>query len=523
LTVPGPTSLVAEPTDPEMSVLAPICEVRRLSKRYGGLEALDDVSLAFRGGEVHAVLGENGAGKSTLMKILAGAERADQGTVLIGGEEQSFGNGADANAAGVAIVFQELSLYPDLDVLSNLLAGREPRRWGLVQRAEMERRVRPVLAQIGLDVDLKARVETLRLDERQLLEIGKALLVDARVLILDEPTSALTQTESDRLFEIVRRLRADGRAIVFVSHRLQEVFEVADVVTVLRDGKHIRTVLPGETSVETLVADMIGRRPAAAAKPAPAARVAESVLRVEDASVAPVLDGLSLDVGRSEVLGLAGLEGCGIRPLYEAIFGLRTIDGGRISLSGGKLPRSPLRAVKAGVAYVPADRREAGLMLEQSIAANMCHVSAGVTRAFGPFISRRAMRSAAEETCRRLGVRAHSMDAPVERLSGGNQQKIVLGKWLQVAPVLVLLDDPTRGVDVGAKFEIYELIRELAASGCAILFHSTELGEYEQVCHRAVVIRRGRVTGGLGFGQLSEHTIARAINGDTSVELTDGR
>ena len=497
-----------------------VLSVEGLVKHYGGVKALDGVSLDFHAGRVHAILGENGAGKSTLMKILAGAERPDHGTVKVDGVERSFASGADATRAGIAIVFQELSLYPDVDVLANLFAMREPRRWGLVRRREMERRSRPVLEEIGLSVDLNARLETLPLDQRQLLEIAKALLLDTRILILDEPTSALTAAESTRLFDVVRRLRAAGRSVLFVSHRLSETFEIADTISVLRDGKLVAASLsPERTSMEELVTHMIGRPPSDLPRRPPRTTRTDARLRLDGVSVGRVVHDVTLDVGEAEVVGLAGLEDSGIRPLFEAIFGLRRADRGTIELPEGRGPvRNATEAVKAGLAFVPADRRSGGLMLEQSVVENVCQITVGVTGAFGALPSRRSMREAAERACEQLMIRTASIDVPVHRLSGGNQQKVVLGKWLQTNPSIVLLDDPTRGVDVGAKLQIYQLVAELAKTGCAVLFHSSEMAEYEHVTRRVLVMRRGHLVAELTDDEIDEHALTHAVNQDRGAQ-----
>jgi ABC-type sugar transport system ATPase subunit len=500
----------------------PLCSVEHLSKRYGGVRALRDVSLEFKSGEVHAILGENGAGKSTLMKILAGAEQPDEGIVRVEGEPCELSDGAEANAAGIAIVFQELSLYPDLDVLTNLFAPRVPRRFGLVRRGEMARRARVVLKEIDLDVDLRTPVEALSLDQRQLVEIAKALLVGARILILDEPTSALSSTETERLFDVVRRLRSSGVAILFVSHRLQEIFAIADTISVLRDGRYVTTVSPRATSMEQLVEHMIGRPPAEIEVRPPRHRSSNTALRVEHLSAPPVLESVNLDVASGEIVGIAGLEGSGVRPLFETIFGLRQKRHGSIELPEGRRARSATAAVGARVAYVPADRRRAGLMLEQTVLENICQVRAGVLGQLGPMPSRRAMTAAAGEVRDRLAIRTASLDTPVVRLSGGNQQKIVLGKWLQVSPRLVLLEDPTRGVDIGAKLEIYQIVAEMAETGCAILFYSSELAEYEHMCERVLVMRRGRIVAEMAEGEIEEHALLKAVNTDVDAAPIGG-
>jgi rhamnose transport system ATP-binding protein len=493
----------------------PLCAVRDLQKRYGGVHALKGVSLEFAPGEVHAIVGENGAGKSTLMKILAGVERPDEGVVEVGGKACSFSSVADANAAGVAIVFQELSLYPDVDILANLFARREPRRAGVVRRREMRRLAAPALKRVGLDVDVDTRVERLRLDERQLLEVAKVLLVDARVVIFDEPTSALTTTETQRLFGVIRALRDTGAAVLFVSHRLEEVFAIADQISVIRDGRQVATSRRADTDMSKVVEHMIGRRQAdLPTRPTRTHQSPES-LSVSGLTLSGFFADVSFEVQRGEVVGLAGLEDAGIRPLMRTIFGVNS-PSGRMSLPGrDRGASSPTAAVQAGVAYVPSDRRIGGLALDQSITENVCQVTAGVTHQFGAVLSPRAMRHAAEQQCEQFSIKTASLDTAVGRLSGGNQQKVVLAKWMAANPIVVLLDDPTRGVDIGAKLEIYEHIRRLARDGCAVLFYSSELAEYEYTCQRVVVMRRGHVISELVADDVTESRLLHEINTET--------
>jgi rhamnose transport system ATP-binding protein len=507
----GEPSLAGRPGEP------PLCSVEGLDKHYGGVHALKSVSLDFQAGQVHAIVGENGAGKSTLMRILAGVEHADEGLIKVDGQTHSFGSGADANAAGIAIVFQELSLYPDVDVLANLFARREPRRWGLVRRREMRRLAEPLLDQVGLSVDLDARLETLSLDERQLVEITKALLVHARIVILDEPTSALTSRETERLFGVIRGLRERGAAVLFVSHRLEEVFAIADVISVIRDGSHVATAARADTDIEEVVTHMIGRRPAELPTRPRRSHIAQERLSVRELSRGRQFTDISFDVELGEVVGVAGLEDAGIRPLMRTIFGVLAPDGGEVSLpQRTHRASSATAAVRAGVAYVPADRRVGGLCLEQSVTENVCQVTAGVMHEFGPLLSRRAMREATERHCAQLSIKLASVDAPVARLSGGNQQKVVLAKWMAADPRVFLLDDPTRGVDIGAKLEIYDHVRRLAESGCAVLFYSSELAEYEYTCHRVIVMRRGRITGELVGDDVTEQRLLHGINIDAA-------
>lgn len=489
------------------------CSVMHLTKQYGGVRALNDVSVEFLAGEVHAILGENGAGKSTLMKILAGAESADSGEVELEGSLRRYSSVKEANADGVAIVFQELSLYPDLDVLANLFANREIKRFGVIDRRAMGRMARPILAELGIAAPLDALVAELPLHTRQLLEIAKALLTNVKVLILDEPTSSLSANETERLLDVVRSLRGKGVTTILVSHRLEEVAAVADRVTVLRDGRFVQTVPMAETTMTELVTGMLGRAPD---------DLPELVaLPPSDDAPTLILQGVSSSVLRSvdfearpgEIVGLAGLEDAGVQEVLHSVFGLARLSSGEIRYPDGRgIPRNARAAVRRGIALVPADRRRDGLMLDDTILENVSSVKAGVAGGYGFLLDSRRMHLAALTSVTALRIKYGSLDAPVGSLSGGNQQKVVLAKWLQIEPALILLDDPTRGVDLGAKLEIYEVIRELARKGSTILFSSSELVEYERLCRRVVIMRRGRVSATLTGQEISQHRVLHAMN-----------
>jgi ABC-type sugar transport system ATPase subunit len=491
----------------------PRCAVHGLKKRYGVVKALRGITVSFEPGEVHAILGENGAGKSTLMKILAGAETQDEGSVHLDGVETTYQSVKEANANGVAIVFQELSLFPELDVLSNLFLGREIKTFGMINRQKMMQAASPVLKELGLDVPLHALVSDIPLHERQLLEIAKALLIQIRVLILDEPTSSLSANETERLFRVIRNLRDRGVTILLVSHRLEEISAIADTVTVLRDGEHVKTVPMGSTTMSQLVTDMIGKPPGDIpflATPVPTDDSPR--LSVRGLSSATLRD-VSLDVHQGEVFGIAGLEDAGVQEFLYTVFGLAKSTSGEMSFPDGLgQPATVREAVRRRIALVPADRRRDGLMLDDSVFENVTSVRAGVTKGFGRWLRRAEMNHAATASLTELQVKYGSLETPVRNLSGGNQQKIVLAKWLQVSPTTVLLDDPTRGVDLGAKLEIYEVIRSLAANGCTVLFNSSELEEYRHLCKRVAIFRRGRVSKVLHGSQVSEHNILHEMN-----------
>jgi ABC-type sugar transport system ATPase subunit len=493
----------------------PICTLSRIVKSFDGTRALAGVDLDLYPGEVHAIVGANGAGKSTLMNILAGAVRPDEGEVAVGGEAVHFHSVHDANRKGIAIVFQELSLFPTLSVVANLFSLREIRRFGLVRQREMKRQARPVLAEMELDVDLDQPVESLSLGKRQEVEIAKALLGRPDVLILDEPTSALNAREVERLMDVIRGLRSRGVAVVYVSHRLEEVFAIADLVTVLRAGEIVETARVAETSISKVVLAMTGRPPEAIElKRAPVEDAPpDQALQLIDFTIKGEVESIHLTVQPGEIVGLAGLEGAGVLPILEVLFGRRKHYSGQALLSGGRhAPRSIPQAVREGIAYIPADRRKEGLMMDQSVHANLSHVLAGGLRQAGFLLDKGELRKKAEAIAGRLEIKAQSLRSPVSSLSGGNQQKVVFGKWMQSRPNIILLNDPTRGVDVGAKAELYQAIRQLADEGAIILFVSSDLLEYRLVCDRALVLYQGRIAGELDREHLTEHALLEAIN-----------
>jgi ABC-type sugar transport system ATPase subunit len=469
---------------------------------------------------VHALLGENGAGKSTLVKAIAGAVTPDAGSLVLDGEEVRFGSTAEAVRHGVAVVSQELNVFPDLDVLANLYPMREPRRGPFIRRQEMEARARPVLAELELDVGLRQPVDELSLAERQLIEIAKALLTEPRVLILDEPTSALGQGSTENVLRILRVLRDRQVGVVFVSHILEDVMALCDEVTVLRDGEVVMSATPRSgLTVPAIVEAMLGERREAAP---PAAGLREAVeratgsLELRDVSVAGRLNPMSLVVAPGEIVGLAGVAGAGHHTVLELVSGLTRASTGTVTLPSGKrVPHGLRRAIRAGVALVSGDRRRLGLMLDKPIWENIAQIRAVGLAAAGPIIRTAGLRTRAREHVATLRIRSTSVDQDVGGLSGGNQQKVVFAKWLDASPSVFLLDDPTRGVDIGAKAEMHALIRGTASAGVPILMCSTDIDELATLCNRVIVIHNLTATTELTGKTLTTHAVLEAMNTGT--------
>lgn len=502
-------------------------EALGIRKSYGGTHALKGVDFRVRSGSVHALLGENGAGKSTLVKILTGVIRPDAGEVRLDSQSVQFHNTAEAGRSGVAVVSQELSLFPDLDVLSNLYPMRERRRGPLVDRQEMRRLALPILRDLGLNPDLDAPLADLSLAERQLVEIARALITKPQVLVLDEPTSALEASSSARLLAALRVLRERQVAVVFVSHILQEVMDLCDEVTVLRDGEVALASAPIHTlGVSGIVSAMLGdkaklRRVEEAAESRAGLRQLAGQtgerphrpLSLKGVNVGGGARDVTLQVNPGEVVGLTGLMGAGHQSVLEAVAGLRRREGGEISYPDGRpAPRDLRDGIARGLAYVTGDRKRLGLMLDKSIWENVAAVqSVGLART-GPLLSIPALRRRAQEYVKSIGIRAASVDHPVSSLSGGNQQKVVLAKWLETRPNLLLMDDPTRGVDVGAKAEMHGMVRALAEAGAPTLVCSTDLEELTGLCDRVLVFYAGRVCAELSGNTLNAQTLLEAMN-----------
>ena len=491
-------------------------------KRFGGVHALRGVSLGVRAGEVHALVGENGAGKSTMINILAGAVRRDAGQVVFAGREIDFHSPAESQEAGIAVIHQELATLPALTVAENLLMGRLPTRAGWLDRAALLREARRTLDRVGLAVDPRCAIRELSLSQQQLVEIARALSTRARLLVMDEPSSSLTEHEARRLLDLVRQLRAEGVAILYVSHRMAEVFAIADRITVYRDGTFVDTVDAAATTPAAVVGSMVGRDLAGATDDE--REIGDALLEVRELSCRGskrqgghlTLDGVSLTVRRGEIVGLAGLVGSGRSELARAIFGAEPFDSGQVLLDGRPVSfRSPADAIRAGIAMVPEDRKALALFLEKPVRWN---ISMAMLPAFARrgFVDRTRERALVGAQVERLRVKTPGLEAPVRVLSGGNQQKTVLGRWLAIRPKLLILDEPTHGVDVGAKAEIASLIRSLAREGVAILLISSELPEVLALSDRIMVMRAGRLVAEFDRADANEHVVMLEATG-TSV------
>jgi rhamnose transport system ATP-binding protein len=491
----------------------PLVELRGIGKSYGGVQALADVGFAIEQGTVHALVGENGAGKSTLVKILTGVVHPDEGEVLVDGQPQRIADPQAAHRLGIVAMYQEPTVFPDLTVAENVFAGRRPLgRLHSVDWREMRREASRVLEDLNVDFGPDAPVRGLGVADRQLLEIAKALSSSARLLIMDEPTAALSPNEVENLFTTVRRLSERGVAIVFISHRLEEVSALASTVTVLRDGRHIATRPAKQLPHGELIRLMVGRS-LDALFPKEEAQIGEVVLTAQGLRRRGVFSGVSFELRRGEIVGLAGFVGSGRTEVARSIFGIDRLDGGELQIEGrGFRPRSPRAALRRGLAYLPEDRLQQGLVQPMSVASN---ASMAVLPQLTPagFLRPRRERALARRFMDELRIKATSPAQPVHSLSGGNQQKVVLSKWLAAEPRILILDEPTHGVDVGTKADVHRTISHLAAQGLTILLISSELPEILGMSDRVLVMREGRLVAEIERSQATQERIIEAAAG----------
>ncbi|WP_200764533.1 ATP-binding cassette domain-containing protein [Streptomyces malaysiensis] len=493
----------------------PVLALEGVNKSFGAVRALRDVSLELFAGEAHALAGENGAGKSTLIKTLAGVHRPDSGRVLLDGEPVVFHGPAGARDVGIAVIYQEPTLFPDLSIAENIFMGRQPRRaLGRIDHKAVRTSTAALMARLGVELDPDRPARGLSIADQQIVEIAKALSFDARVLIMDEPTAALTGSETARLFSVVETLRAEGAAVLFISHRLEEIFELCQRVTVLRDGRWVASEPLAGLTQDDLVRRMVGRD-LAELYPKQDSRVGETALSVRRLTREGVFRDVSFDVRRGEIVALAGLVGAGRTEVAQAVFGVDRADAGEVRVGGSALrPGSPTAAMDAGLALVPEDRRQRGLVMEMSIERNIGLT--GLDRLGRAGLVKRALeRGRAADWAVRLQLKYGSLADHVGVLSGGNQQKVVLAKWLATEPTVLIVDEPTRGIDVGTKAEVHRLLSSLAADGLAVLMISSDLPEVLGMADRVLVMHEGRLVAEIPRAEATEESVMAAATGLT--------
>jgi len=503
---------------------APFLTMTGIGKRFPGVLALDGVDLEITAGEILALLGENGAGKSTLLKILSGSEQPDEGTISLDGVDVTLARPHDATQRGIVTIYQEFTLLPQMTIAENVFIGREPRRGPLIDWKQMARDTAAILTQLGLSLKPMTLVRDLNVAEQQMIEIARALSMQSRLIVMDEPTSALSSTEVDKLFQIVRDLRARGLAIVFVTHRLDEVIEVCDRYTVLRDGKLVGSGAVAEITTDGIIRLMVGRDVNAlfarrqSAEQGPVALEVKSLSRrgsAQDPSAA-VLEGISLAVRAGEILGIAGLVGAGRTEVARAIFGADPFDTGEVLVNGAPVKiRSPSDAIRQGIGLVPEDRKQQALFLSLAVRENLSLAALPMRWKF--FVDERAEKELVEGYRKALNIRFATPEQPIVSLSGGNQQKVVLARWLALRPKVLIVDEPTRGIDVGAKVEVHSLLFEMASSGVAVIAISSELPEILTISDRIVTMREGRVTGEVNRQDATEEVLMKMMT------LSEGR
>ena len=492
------------------------------SKTFGPVVALADGTIDIRPGEIHALVGENGAGKSTLVKILAGLYVPDGGDFKVDGQSVAFKTPADSKAAGISVIYQEPTLFPDLTVAENIFIGRQPTgRGGLINRREMRRQARELFATLGVPIDPDRIAEGLSIADQQIIEIAKAISLDARVLVMDEPTAALSGVEVERLFGVARALREKGAGILFISHRFEEVFALCDRITVMRDGKYISVHTTADVTVPEIVKEMVGRE-LGALFPKEVAEVGETVLSVSNLNRAGVFSNISFNVKAGEIVALSGLVGAGRTEVARAVFGVDKYDSGTVSMFGKPLKaHSPQAAIAAGIGFVPEDRRKQGLVMELSVAKNATLTLRNTLARFGLISGKRELR-AAEDWSKRLQVKTASQDYAVSTMSGGNQQKVVLAKWLATEPKLLIVDEPTRGIDVGTKSEVHRLLSDLAGRGIAIIMISSELPEVLGMADRILVMHEGQISAEIARDDATAELVMNAATAATTTEPIKG-
>ncbi|WP_413508820.1 sugar ABC transporter ATP-binding protein [Carnobacterium maltaromaticum] len=487
--------------------------MKNIYKAFGTNAVLEGVNFDTHGGEIHALMGENGAGKSTMMNILTGMHKKDQGTILINGKEHSYTNPKEAEEHGVSFIHQEMNTWPQMTVLENLFIGKEMKnKIGFIRSKEMKTLALKTFKELGITMDLDADVQTLSVGQQQMIEIAKALMTDCQVLIMDEPTAALTDREIRMLFKIIQHLKTKEVAIIYISHRMEEIFEISDRITVMRDGMTVDTTLTKETNVDDVVRKMVGRE-ISDYYPKKNAEIGETVFEVKNLSSTSGFENISFSVKSGEIVGFSGLMGAGRTEIMRGIFGIDPISQGEIILEGKKVQlKNPSTAIKAGVGFLTENRKEEGLVLDFSIKDNISLPSIDEFRVRG-LIDTKTEDEFVQLLMKRLTVKAQNEDISAGSLSGGNQQKVVLAKWIGIGPKVLILDEPTRGVDVGAKREIYQLMNELAERGVAIVMVSSDLPEVLGVSDRILVVHEGKIAGELNRTEATQEKIMNLATG----------
>lgn len=488
-------------------------EMRGIDKSFGGNAVLKSAGFLLDDGEIHALMGENGAGKSTLMKILTGVYTKDAGTVIVDGQEVCYNNPQEAEKAGIVFIHQELNVLFDLTVEENMFLGKEIKNaFGICDKKAMRKKVKEILDLLGVKIDPSQTMDQLSIGQQQMIEIAKALMVEAKVLIMDEPTAALTQSETEVLFKVVRSLKEKGVSIVYISHRMEEIFELCDRITVLRDGEYVGTENIADIDLDHVVQMMIGRT-IGERFPKRESHVGEEVLRVEGLSSSKLFHDIHFDVKAGEVLGVSGLMGAGRTEIMQAIFGNIPLDSGKIFVEGKEVKiKNPRQAIAAGIGFITEDRKVEGLLLEKSIAENIEITNLGKV-ANGFVLNKEKQSAIVKRGIEEFKIRCFGPDHECGNLSGGNQQKVVLAKWVYTDPKILILDEPTRGVDIGAKKEIYTIINEMAAKGVAVIMVSSELPEVLGMSDRIAVVHEGKITGILDAAEADQAKVMTLATG----------
>jgi ribose transport system ATP-binding protein len=489
-----------------------LLKMEGISKGFPGVQALSNVQLELREGEVLGLVGENGAGKSTLMKILTGIYQKDEGKIIYQGQEIELNNTKEAQEMGISIIHQELNLAQDLTVAQNIFIGREPKKalGLLLDEKGLNERTEKLFQQLKIHLNPKEQVANLSVAQQQMVEIAKALSFNSKVLVMDEPTAALTNAEIEVLFEIIERLKKDGVGIIYISHRMEELTRITDRITVMRDGEYINTVDTKDTTIDEIISMMVGRQIYQSAKPEVSSRQEEVVLEVKNLNRGKALKDISFTLRKGEILGFAGLMGAGRTEVARALFGADPIDSGEIFINGEKVKiKSPKDAVKHGIGYLSEDRKRFGLMVDLDVKTNIAIANINTFLGAVGIMKDKSIRQTSQQMVETLSIKTPSVDQPLRLLSGGNQQKVVIAKWLIRDCDILIFDEPTRGIDVGAKGEIYKLLNELAKQGKSIIMISSELPEILRMSHRLMVMCEGRITGELSHENASQESIMK--------------